>query len=399
VAEHLQRFIPLDMPKNLILTWAFFLLRRTPKLMDCSPDSFAAALLRCHSLNLDPLVPNVCWVIPRKGVATFQFGYLGLRDLAMRSGKYRNVVAHCVYEGDDFGLEYVTGQIHHRPALKGRGELLCVYAVAVYPDGYADPELMTLDQVRAIQRRSAGVQSGKSSPWDSDWDEMARKTVLKRLCKRLDLSVDVATALADEDADPVDATTSTPVNLDALPKIAKATPALPADEPPVEDAIEEPASDLDKIPSFGPTSIMKCKAKGIYTQRALWDSISSKTWKPGGMRTPSLDYLRATFADPVPDEALEPEPVAPQENGNPRTGPLAAGSAMAELTARILEGVKGGMLEPDVIQADLIDSGLDDTAADKLIGRMVEELGIQHGTATPIAWAKVWQACKAELAK
>jgi recombination protein RecT len=401
IKDNLARFVPDEVDQRKIAEQAFFLVRRNPKLLDCSLESFAAFLIRANSLKLDPLIPNMCWPIPRKGEVTFQYGYLGLRELAMRSGKYRNVFAHCVYEGDSFAVEYISGDIHHRPAFRDRGELLCVYAVAISNQGHADAEVMTIDQVKAIQKRSAGVNKGRSTPWDTDWDEMARKTVLKRLCKRLDLSAEAARAMYEEDPPIIDATTSTPpINLDALPKVQK--PAALPEPAPVDEAVEVPQHELGNVPSLGKTTLSKCLRQGILTERQLYDAIAAGK-KPSGIRSVSVDYLLAKFGG---EQASEPEtaPSEPQGSASapavetvgtpvgPRTGhdvPV----PVARLLVKLVAGQNAGMLPVDVIHSSLIDAGMEASAADALIGAMVAERSHNWNASTDLDNAKLWRAC------
>jgi recombination protein RecT len=392
IKGNLERFVPNEVDRRKISEQAFFLVRKNPKLLDCNLESFAAFLIRANSLRLDPLIPNMCWPIPRKGEVTFQYGYLGLRELAMRSGKYRNVFAHAVYDNDEFVLEYISGKIVHSPGFKDRGELLCVYAVAIDHKGYADPEMMTIEQVRAIQKRSAGVNKGRSTPWDTDWDEMARKTVLKRLCKRLDLSAEAARALSEEDP-PIQATTSAVVDLDALPTIQASAPALPADDPPpVEDATEVPQHDFAEVPKLGSTTISKCLQRGIDSQSKLYDVLGTKQ-QPSGMRSVTVQWLKDKFAprDDQDAAAMEADPPTDKPADTP------APPALAELVAKLVAGRQAGMMDVDIIHADLLDSGIDADQADALIGSMVKDIGHVWAQASDLDTAKLWRKCRDEV--
>ena len=53
------------------------------------------------SLDL-PILPSLgrAWIVPYKGVAQFQIGYLGYVELAQRSGLYKSINVNTVYEGE-----------------------------------------------------------------------------------------------------------------------------------------------------------------------------------------------------------------------------------------------------------------------------------------------------------
>jgi recombination protein RecT len=302
IANDLAAFIPEMMPKAKLLEQAFFLMRANPTLITCQFESMVAALLKAHSLGLDPCLPNEFWLIPRKIQGTLtvttQVGYNGLRRQAMRSGSYKDVKAHVVFEGDDFDVELVTGAMHHRPLFNGkRGDAVCAYAVAILQDGTLDPEVMSEDQINAIRNRSDAWKSGRSNPWQTDWSEMARKTVLKRLCKRLDLGADAARALRDEDA--IGATT-TPIQpaaqvLPSLPAI-KATPAAIAEE------LIETSEPLSVIPSFGEASQQKARDLGCNTPEDVHGLLCRGIPIPK-MRKEAIDYLANRYGSIVMAQA------------------------------------------------------------------------------------------------
>jgi recombination protein RecT len=375
VSARLAQLIPVEMPSDKILKQAFFLIRRNPKLTDCTPDSFAAELLRAHSLQLDPLLPNMCWLIPRKGVVTFQYGYLGLRMLAMRSGKYRAVFSHPIYEGDVFSLEYISGEIEHRPSITKRGKLLCVYAVAISHDGYVDSELMSVEQVNEIRDRSDAWKSGRSSPWKTDWNEMARKTVLKRLCKRLDLSSEAAQALAGEDVIDVESEVVEPVDLAALPVVTAGT-ALPAPVEEPEPATVEAHEPLESIPRLGKTTISKCRSRGINTPEQLWESIKSGN-KPSGMLSESVKYLEDRFSASQPDPEDEVD-------------------AIAELVKE-LEQIPGHPSER--MSEDLLAAGFEGTVVDatKAIAAELSAMGTAYTRASKLELATAWHNVRARI--
>lgn len=152
-------------------------------------------------------------------------GYRGLIKLARQSEAIGGVDAQVVYEKDNFEIEFGLQQkLVHRPYLDGdRGGPRLFYAIVRAKDPAAEPivELMTLDQIDAIRRRS---KAGQSGPWVTDYEEMGRKTVIKRALKRAPMSTELWTAISLDNQ----AENGEPQTIDVDPEI------LGADETPEE---------------------------------------------------------------------------------------------------------------------------------------------------------------------
>lgn len=177
---------------------------KTPAIQQCTRESVWQSIMDCCALGLEPDALGRCYLLPYKvkGVLTcqLQIGYKGLVDLAMRSGKVSSFHADKVCEHDIF--EYELGSnftLKHTPQLKGtRGKPYCYYAYCQMKDGSFNADVMTLEEVNAIRKRS---KSGEFGPWKTDYDEMAKKTVVKRLSKMLPLSPEFMDAVThDNDA-------------------------------------------------------------------------------------------------------------------------------------------------------------------------------------------------------
>ena len=188
----------LALPKHLtsdrLLRVAMTSIQKTPKLLDCTPQSLLACVMTCAQLGLEPdqflgqayLVPygNVCTLIP---------GYRGYIALARRSGELQTLSAQVVYSNDEFSLQYgVEDTLIHKPALNGRGEAIGAYCVFKYKDGGYSFDWMSKEDIEKIRKRSKASDNG---PWVTDWDEMAKKTVIKRHAKLAPLSVEFQKAV------------------------------------------------------------------------------------------------------------------------------------------------------------------------------------------------------------
>ena len=182
-------------------------LTQTPKLQQCTPDSFVGSMLTAAQLGLEPNTPlGQAYLIPynntKKDVVEcqFQVGYKGLLDLAYRSGDFKCIYAEVVYENDEF--EYSLGldaKLEHKPAKADRGKMVFVYAVyKLQNDGYAF-KVMSVEDVTTHGRKYS--KSFNNGPWKTNFEEMAKKTVLKQLLKYAPLKTEFARGVSvDEKA-------------------------------------------------------------------------------------------------------------------------------------------------------------------------------------------------------
>ena len=170
---------------------------RNPLLLNCNPSSLVNALLLCSQAGLEP-DGRLAHLIPYKDQVQVIFDYKGLVTLALRNGA-ESVYADKVCEFDVFEAFVEDGikTLNHRPNWsKPRGTATCYYAVCKRA-GEVDWEVMTVEEVDNIRKRSRASNSG---PWVTDYDEMAKKTVLRRMSKRWDLLPEIRDVInADDD--------------------------------------------------------------------------------------------------------------------------------------------------------------------------------------------------------
>jgi recombination protein RecT len=197
--NEVARALPKHLTPDRFIRVACTAMTKTPKLAQCTQESFFNALLSLSQLGLEPdgrrahLIPygNTCQLI---------VDYKGLVELAMRSGNVSNIHADIICENDVF--EYDKGEIkvHKIDFKQPRGEMYAAYAICRFKDGTEKTEVMTRDEVEAIRKRS---KAGNAGPWVTDWNEMAKKTVFRRLSKWLPLSPEQRDVL-EHDADRFD---------------------------------------------------------------------------------------------------------------------------------------------------------------------------------------------------
>jgi recombination protein RecT len=176
-------------------------LRRSPKLLECKPESLLAAMMLSAQLGLEPGPLGLVYLIPFKAEVTFIIGYKGMIALAQRSGQLKDIVARTVYEGDQFSYSYgIRDHLTHVPALPAeRGERRCWYAVARLVGGGNVMHVMHPDEVEERRKRSPAGRRNEG-PWATDYDAMARKTVIRSMAPFLPLAGSFGRALQVDEA-------------------------------------------------------------------------------------------------------------------------------------------------------------------------------------------------------
>lgn len=181
-------------------------LSSTPKLKQCTPQSFLGAMMTAAQLGVEPNTAlGQAYLLPydnrRKGVTEcqFQLGYKGLIDLAYRSGEVSIIQAHEVYENDDFDYELgMEPRLRHIPARANRGKVICYYAMFKTKDGGYGFDVMSIEDVQAHAKKYSKAYG--SGPWQTNFDEMAKKTVLKKVLKYAPLKSDFVRAAAQDES-------------------------------------------------------------------------------------------------------------------------------------------------------------------------------------------------------
>lgn len=160
-------------------------LTRTPKLSECSPQSFIGAMLTAAQLGLEPNTPlGQAYLIPYGKECQFQLGYRGMIELCNRTGEFRSISAHIVYENDEFDFEYgLDDKLKHKPSKSERGEPVWVYALYKLKNGGYGFEVLSVEDCMKIGRECSKAFNSSSSPWKTHPEEMMKKTAIKRVLK------------------------------------------------------------------------------------------------------------------------------------------------------------------------------------------------------------------------
>ena len=197
--EYFKQQVALALPKHMtpdrFVRVGLTALMKTPKLMDCTPESVIQCMLNCSALGLEP-DGRRAHLIPYGTTCTLIIDYKGIVELAKRSGDVSNVFTQIVCDKDAFTWE--NGEVKHQIDFRNeRGPMYATYAVITFKDGSKQTDVMTKGEVDAIRKRSRASGAG---PWVTDYNEMAKKTVFKRASKWIVLSPEIADALEKDDA-------------------------------------------------------------------------------------------------------------------------------------------------------------------------------------------------------
>lgn len=210
--ENVQRQFALALPKHLsterFTRIAITALTRTPKLQDCTPESFMKCLLDLSAMGLEPDGRNAHLIPFRNNQAqttecTLIIDYKGYIDLVMRTGEVSCIHADKVCENDVFIVDCGEVKSHVIDYKRDRGEVYAYYCIIRKKDGTAKTEVMTLLEALEIRDKSQGykaaIQYKKDHPWISHQDEMGKKTVFKRAQKWVRLSSEIQSIIQKED--------------------------------------------------------------------------------------------------------------------------------------------------------------------------------------------------------
>lgn len=189
MSGEIAKALPQVMTPERFTRIALSAVSNTPKLGNCTPQSFLGAMMNAAQLGLEPNTPlGQAYLIPfenrKKGITEcqFQIGYKGLIDLAYRSGEVKMIDAQTVYENDEF--EYELGMdpvLKHKPARTNRGNPIYFYATFKLTNGGQGFQVMSIEDVHEHAKKYSKTYN--NGPWQTNFEEMAKKTVLKKLLK------------------------------------------------------------------------------------------------------------------------------------------------------------------------------------------------------------------------
>lgn len=155
-------------------------------LQNCDPKLVIAEALKAAVLKL-PLnkALGFSYLVPYKNkqgefIPTFQIGYKGLIQLAMRTGQYRIINADVVFEGELKSRDKLTGEIDFTGE-RSSENIEGYFAHIEMLNGFSKTLYMTKQQVTDHAKKYSASYNYPQSAWKTNFDEMALKTVLRNL--------------------------------------------------------------------------------------------------------------------------------------------------------------------------------------------------------------------------
>ena len=187
------------------------IVRSNSKLQECSPNSILSAAGIAAALKL-PINPSLgfAYIVPYKGQATFNLGWRGYVQLAMRTNQYRTLNSSAVYEGQIKEIDFITGEIVRGEKISDKVVGYVAYMELL--NGFNKIFYMTVEELeqhakKYSQSYAYDLRSNKkSSVWSTNFDAMAKKTVLKLLLNKFGIisidqqSLDLIKALQADQA-------------------------------------------------------------------------------------------------------------------------------------------------------------------------------------------------------
>jgi recombination protein RecT len=180
-----------------------------PALQECSNSSILSSALLGESLKLSPS-PQLghYYLVPfndnknHRKVATFQLGYRGMLQLAIRSGQYKTINVVAIKEGELVKFDPLNEEIEvnliEDELVRENTPTVGYYASFTYLNGFRKAIYWSREKMEAhALKYSKGYKAKKGYTfWEKDFDGMAYKTMLRQLISKWGImSIDMQTAI------------------------------------------------------------------------------------------------------------------------------------------------------------------------------------------------------------
>lgn len=174
----------------------------SPDLMNCKNEQVNNLVRDIATAGLLPgKLAGKAYLIPYKGVCKLQISYKGYVEIF---GRHKIRITPGVIRANDIYKEKRGTEqsiIHEIVDLGNRGDIVGVYVVFSFPDGYK--QFYTMSKAEADQIRDNHSESFKygkgASVWDKHYEAMALKTVIKRGAKYISVPFEVEQAITVDD--------------------------------------------------------------------------------------------------------------------------------------------------------------------------------------------------------
>lgn len=173
-----------------------------PKLLDCNRSTLFMAAAQAASLGLEIGGPlGHAYIVPYGRDATLVPGYLGLKELAYRSGMIADIETAAVYKDDEFEWQKGTSKfIRHKPSDSSVAATPThVYAIVHTTTGGTMFDVMSWAQVEWHRNKFSKGHTRSDSSWMTNPTAMGLKTVLRKVLKLCPLSAELQRLMQQEE--------------------------------------------------------------------------------------------------------------------------------------------------------------------------------------------------------
>lgn len=175
---------------------------KNPKLLECNRASLFMAVAQAAALGLEiDGILGFAYIVPYGRDATLVPGYLGLKELAYRSGMIADIETAAVYKDDEFEWEKGTNKfIRHKPSDASVSAIPThVYAIVHTTTGGTMFDVMSWAQVEWHRNKFSKGHSRSDSSWMTNPTAMGMKTVLRKVLKLCPLSAELQKLMQQEE--------------------------------------------------------------------------------------------------------------------------------------------------------------------------------------------------------
>lgn len=135
------------------------------------------------------------WIVPYAGKATFQMGYKGYIQLALRTGKYKYINVLEIYEGELKSWNRLTEKLEIDFEAKKSDAVIGYAGYFELVNGFIKTVYWTAEDIKLHKEKFSKSDFG----WKRDYHAMAKKTVLRNMLSKWGiLSIEMQNAYTEE---------------------------------------------------------------------------------------------------------------------------------------------------------------------------------------------------------
>lgn len=175
------------MPTKRLIQTVLISCERTPRLLNCKPQSILNGAMTFAVLGL-PVdgATGQGFLLPFGQIAQAAIGYKGYNTLGARAGL---TITGAVVREDDHVWDYELGDkafVRHKPRLGSKAQPIAFWAVAAATNRPPIVSILSMSDVMAIKAKSPAVKANADTPWNDPgigFIAMGEKSAKRRLAR------------------------------------------------------------------------------------------------------------------------------------------------------------------------------------------------------------------------